>query len=186
MTHSVKEFKKWSIFNWSLIAAVAFFLDCMSSFHIRVIIFETNYSGFWEFKSTLHVFFLYLFLHTRGADLGISDNETEWENKIQIIRPLGIKVQHPGFRTGHSLEKACYLEQGYGCNKHSEVYLVLMTCVEWLWSLYLIITFKWSGVFWTWRSAPQTWVLPWEWQAAIRIWKWATLQDFYSLFLWVV
>ena len=61
-----------------------------------------------------------------------ADNETEEENKVQIIRPLGVKVQHPGFRTGHSLEKACYLEQGYGCNKHSEVYLVLMTCIEWL------------------------------------------------------
>lgn len=78
------------------------------------------------------MFFLYPFLYTRGADLGISGNETERENKIQIISPLGIKVQHPGFRTGHSLEKACYLEQGYGCNKHFEVYLVLMTCVEWL------------------------------------------------------
>lgn len=83
-------------------------------------------------KSTLQVFSLYLFSHTRGPDLGISDNETEKENKVQIIRPLGVKVQHSGFRTGHSLEKACYLEQGYGCNKHSEVYLVLMTCVEWL------------------------------------------------------
>lgn len=103
----------------------------MSSFHIKAVIFETNHSGFREF-SKLSKHFFPVPLLTREAALGISDNETKQENKVQIIRALGIKVQNPSFRTGHSLEKSCYLEQGYGCNKHSEVYLALMTCFEWL------------------------------------------------------
>lgn len=44
---------------------------------------------------------------TREADLDISDSETKQENKLQIIRTLGIKTQNPGFRTGHSLGNAC-------------------------------------------------------------------------------
>lgn len=84
----------------------------MSSFHTKAIILETNHSKFLEFNklSTHFSSPLPLLTDKREAYLSISDKESKQENKVQIVRALGIKVQNPGFRTGHRLEKACNLE----------------------------------------------------------------------------
>jgi hypothetical protein len=58
------------------------------------------------------------------------------------------------------VEIAYYWEQGYGCIRHSEVYLASVPFLAWLWSLYLIIIFKWSDVFWKWNSSSWAYEAP--------------------------
>lgn len=109
VTYSINEWKNDRFFNCSFIGAVTFFLDCVSDFCARAVILETNHSGFWEFNKLSKALYFFFSMPplTREADLDISDSETKQENKLQIIRTLGIKTQNPGFRTGHSLGNAC-------------------------------------------------------------------------------
>jgi hypothetical protein len=115
------------------------FLTCMSSFNLKAIILENRNSGLQELINFSNIVVYVGERETEREAERDRERESFDREKRQIqaflmtklsgkikpgsLGPLGPKVKSSCCRTGDSVEIAYYWEQGYGCIRHSEVYL---------------------------------------------------------------